>query len=44
VALNRFDNGWRDPDFLAMLRSRALAFELGDAEHRTLRLQLITLP
>jgi hypothetical protein len=44
VALNRFENGWRDPDFLSTLRSRALAFELGDAERRTLRLQLITLP
>jgi len=44
VALTRFDNGWRDPDFLAALGSRALAFELGAAEHKSLRLPLITPP
>jgi hypothetical protein len=44
VALNHFVNGWRDPDFLEELRSRAFAFELKDADRKALRLQLISLP
>jgi hypothetical protein len=44
VALSRFDNEWRDPDFLETLRPRATAFELGEAERKALRLQLVTLP
>ena len=44
VALSRFDNEWRDPNFLETLRPRAMAFELRDAEHKALRLQLVSLP
>jgi hypothetical protein len=44
VALSRFDNEWRDPDFLETLRPRATPFELGDAEQKSLRLPLVSLP
>lgn len=44
VALSRYDNGWRDPDFLDTLRPRALGFELGEAERKTLNLRLVLLP